>query len=168
MSDNGPQANTEASIKEVFITFLKLGLTAFGGPVAHLGFFQTTFVEQKRWLSSSAYAELVALCQFIPGPASSQVGFAIGLHRAGLGGAIAAWIGFTLPSALLMLLLGVSLFHLDLSSYQGLLQGLKVTAVAVVTWALWSMAKSLTPDLPRRGIALLGALVALSIPGVLG
>lgn len=168
MPDSGPQANTEASIKEVFITFLKLGLTAFGGPVAHLGFFQTTFVEQKRWLSSSAYAELVALCQFIPGPASSQVGFAIGLHRAGLAGAIAAWIGFTLPSALLMLLLGVSLFHLDLSSYQGLLQGLKITAVAVVAWALWSMAKNLTPDLPRRGIALLGASVALFIPGVLG
>lgn len=168
MSDSLCKTAESAAVKEVFITFLKLGLSAFGGPVAHLGFFQAVFVEQKRWLSSSAYAELVALCQFIPGPASSQVGFAIGLHRVGIKGAIAAWIGFTLPSAILMFLLGISLFHLDLSHYDGLLQGLKISAVAVVSWALWSMAKTLTPDLPRRGIALTAAVVALMIPGVLG
>lgn len=156
------------NVFEVFINFLQLGLTSFGGPVAHLGFFQTVFVQQKRWISAEAYAELVALCQFIPGPASSQVGFGIGLQRAGLAGAIAAWMGFTLPSALLMLLLGVTLVNLDLSAYQGLLQGLKITAVAVVCWALWNMARSLTPDYRRRGIALLAAAVALILPGIFG
>lgn len=153
---------------EVFIAFLQLGFTSFGGPVAHLGYFQTVFVQQKRWLSAEAYAELVALCQFIPGPASSQVGFGIGLQRAGIAGAIAAWVGFTLPSALLMLLLGVTLVNLDLSAYQGLLQGLKITAVAVVCWALWSMAKSLTPDYRRRSIALVAAGIALLLPGIFG
>lgn len=168
MSANTHSTSRWAAVFEVFVTFFKLGLTAFGGPIAHLGFFQTLFVERKRWLSSAAYAELVALCQFIPGPASSQVGFAIGLHRAGMAGAIAAWIGFTLPSALLMMLFGISLLHLDLFAYQGVLQGLKLTAVAVVAWALWSMAKTLTPDLNRRAIALLAAIVALLIPGVWG
>lgn len=153
---------------EVFIIFLQLGFTSFGGPVAHLGFFQTVFVQQKRWISAEAYAELVALCQFIPGPASSQVGFGIGLQRAGIAGAIAAWVGFTLPSALLMLLLGITLVNLNLSAYQGLIQGLKITAVAVVCWALWSMAKSLTPDYRRRCIALLAAGVALILPGIFG
>ncbi|KGK43196.1 hypothetical protein LH51_01385 [Nitrincola sp. A-D6] len=152
----------------VFITFLQLGFTSFGGPVAHLGYFQTVFVQQKRWISAEAYAELVALCQFIPGPASSQVGFGIGLQRAGIAGAVAAWLGFTLPSALLMLLLGVTLVNLELSAYQGLLQGLKITAVAVVCWALWSMAKSLTPDYQRRSIALVAAGIALLLPGIFG
>ncbi|MFN3881681.1 MAG: chromate efflux transporter [Nitrincola lacisaponensis] len=163
-----PVEPSTTPVRDVFLTFLKLGLTAFGGPVAHLGYFQAVFVEQKRWLTPQAYAELVALCQFIPGPASSQVGFAIGLQRAGISGAIAAWTAFTLPSALLMLFLGISLVALDLTAYQGLLQGLKVTAVAVVCWALWSMARSLTPDYRRRLIALLAAAVALLLPGVWG
>ncbi len=156
------------NVFEVFINFLQLGLTSFGGPVAHLGFFQTVFVQQKRWISAEAYAELVALCQFIPGPASSQVGFGIGLQRAGIAGALAAWVGFTLPSAVLMLLLGVTLVNLELSAYLGLIQGLKLTAVAVVCWALWNMARSLTPDYRRRGIALLAAAVALILPGIFG
>ncbi|KDE38833.1 Chromate transport protein ChrA [Nitrincola lacisaponensis] len=163
-----PVEPSTTPVRDVFLTFLKLGLTAFGGPVAHLGYFQAVFVEQKRWLTPQAYAELVALCQFIPGPASSQVGFAIGLQRAGISGAIAAWAAFTLPSALLMLFLGISLVALELTAYQGLLQGLKVTAVAVVCWALWSMARSLTPDYRRRLIALLAAAVALLLPGVFG
>lgn len=155
-------------LREVFLTFLKLGFTAFGGPIAHLGYFQAVFVEQKHWLTPAAYAELVALCQFIPGPASSQVGFAIGFQRAGINGAIAAWLAFTLPSALIMLSIGISLISIDLTAYQGLLKGLKITAVAVVAWALWTMARQLTPDNPRRLIAVIAALVALLFPGVFG
>jgi len=148
-------------IIETFLIFLKLGFTAFGGPIAHLGFFQRVFVEEKRWLSPSAYAELLALCQFLPGPASSQVGFAIGLHRAGLGGAMAAWLGFTLPSAIIMVTLGSGLFVLDPESYEGALRGLKAAAVAVVAWAIWGMGRNLCPDSPRLLIAGLAAAVAL-------
>jgi len=152
---------------EVFGAFLRLGLTSFGGPIAHLGYFRHEFVERRRWLDERAYADLVALCQFLPGPASSQVGFALGLRRAGWPGALAAWTGFTLPSALLLVL-----FALGLAGAGGagvllaaVVHGLKIVAVAVVAQAVWAMATALCPDWPRRTLALLAAAVTLAWPG---
>jgi chromate transporter len=150
---------------EVFGAFLKLGLTSFGGPVAHLGFFRAEFVGRRAWLDEKSYADLVALCQFLPGPASSQVGMAIGMQRAGLSGAIAAWIGFTGPSAIALILFayGVAAFGTVLD--HGVLHGLKLATVAVVAQAVWSMAKNLCPDAPRATIAVLAAMVLLVWPG---
>lgn len=150
---------------EVFGAFLKLGLTSFGGPVAHLGFFRTEFVGRRAWLDEKSYADLVALCQFLPGPASSQVGMAIGMQRAGLSGAIAAWLGFTAPSAIALILFayGVAAFGTVLD--HGVLHGLKLATVAVVAQAVWSMAKNLCPDAPRATIAVLAAMVLLVWPG---
>ncbi|WP_027966251.1 chromate efflux transporter [Halomonas halocynthiae] len=153
---------------DVFWAFLLLGLTSFGGPVAHLGYFRTEFVERRRWLSEQDYADLVALCQFLPGPASSQVGFALGLMRAGYLGAIAAWVAFTLPSASVLVLfaLGSSMFDGPLG--QGLIHGLKVTAVAIVAHAVWGMARNLCPDARRAGIALAAVFAVVFISGPLG
>jgi chromate transporter len=150
---------------EVFGAFLKLGLTSFGGPVAHLGFFRAEFVGRRAWLDEKSYADLVALCQFLPGPASSQVGMAIGMQRAGLSGAIAAWIGFTGPSAIALILFayGVAAFGTVLD--HGVLHGLKLATVAVVAQAVWSMAKNLCPDARRATIAVLAAMVLLVWPG---
>src|SRR5690606_6346175 len=152
---------------EVFGAFLRLGLTSFGGPVAHLGYFRREFVERRRWLGERDYADLVALCQFLPGPASSQVGFALGLRRAGWPGAIAAWLGFTLPSALLLVLfaLGFARDGGNGALFAAIVDSLKIVAVAVVAHAVWSMARSLLPDWPRRALALLAAAVALAAPG---
>ncbi|MEM0924272.1 MAG: chromate transporter, partial [Pseudomonadota bacterium] len=138
---------------EVFRAFLGLGLTSFGGPVAHLGFFRTAFVARRAWLSDQAYGELVALCQFLPGPASSQVGFAIGWMRAGPLGGLAAWAAFTLPSAILMVLVAFGAAVFEGAAGAALLQGLKLVAVAVVSHALWGMARTLCPDLQRAGLA---------------
>jgi len=153
---------------EVLTAFLKLGLTSFGGPVAHLGYFRQEFVERRKWLDEPAYADLVALCQFLPGPASSQVGMAIGLSRAGLPGALAAWTGFTLPSAIVLVLFayGVSAFGSELGS--GWVHGLKVAAVAVVAVAVLGMARSLAPDRERASVAVVAAGVALAVPNVWG
>lgn len=153
---------------EVLRVFFLLGLTSFGGPVAHLGYFREAFVVRRRWLDERSYADLVALCQFLPGPASSQVCLAIGLSRAGYAGAAAAWIGFTLPSALLLVLfaLGVAGYGDVLGS--AWLQGLKVAAVVVVAHALWGMAKALTPDAPRGTLAVIAAIIALSLPSIWG
>jgi len=142
---------------EVFTAFTKLGLTSFGGPIAHLSYFHDEFVKRRKWIDEHAYADLVALCQFLPGPASSQVGMAIGLSRAGYIGAVVAWIAFTLPSALILVLfgLGVSKFHLDHSW----LHGLKVVAVAVVAQAIWGMAVKLCPDKTRATIAVVAAAI---------
>ena len=129
----------------VFLVFLRLGLTSFGGPIAHLGYFRDEFVVRRRWLSERSYADVVALCQFLPGPSSSQVGIALGLTRAGYGGAFAAWLGFTLPSAIALILFASLLLHQgDLSA--GMLQGLKIAAVAVVAQAVWGMGRNLCPD----------------------
>lgn len=152
----------------VFLAFLKLGLTSFGGPVAHLGYFRTEFVQRRRWLDERSYADLVALCQFLPGPASSQVGMALGLGRAGWAGGLAAWLGFTLPSALALVL-----FAYGVATFQGLaasgwMQGLKVAAVAVVAQAVWAMSRTLCPDRPRAAIAVLAALLTLALPSALG
>lgn len=134
--------------------FLKLGLTSFGGPVAHLGYFRREFVERRRWLDEAAYGDLVALCQFLPGPASSQVGFSVGLLRAGWLGGLAAWFGFTLPSVLLLLVFATLAPDLGGTVGQGLVHGLKLTAVAVVAQAVWDMGRRLCPDLRRTAIAL--------------
>jgi chromate transporter len=155
-----PVQRTRAA--EVFLRFLRLGCTSFGGPVAHLGYFREEFVERLRWLDEAAFAEVVGLCQSLPGPASSQVGFTIGLMQAGIPGGAAAWVGFTLPSALLML--GFAYGHSWLGGRwgAGLLHGLMLAAVAVVAHAVWGMARSLTPDWTRRLIALAAAVLVLS------
>lgn len=146
----------------VFKVFLRLGLTSFGGPVAHLGYFHAEFVRRRRWLSERGYADLVALCQFLPGPASSQVGIAVGLVRAGYGGALAAWAGFTLPSAVLLILFALGLTAWGSLLPAGLLQGLKVVAVAVVAQAVWGMARAFCTG-GRRLALMLGAAVILLV-----
>ena len=153
---------------EVLLAFLRLGLTSFGGPVAHIGYFRTEFVERRRWLDDRSYADLVALCQFLPGPASSQVGMALGLQRAGWAGALAAWAGFTLPSAVALVLFALGVAQWPALAASGAVHGLKVAAVAVVAQALWGMARSLCPDRLRAGIAIGASLVALAVPTSLG
>ncbi len=145
----------------VFLVFLRLGLTSFGGPVAHLGYFREALVVRRRWLSERNYADLVALCQFLPGPASSQVGMALGLARAGYPGALAAWLGFTLPSAVALILFALGLAHWGDAVPAGLLHGLKVVAVAVVAQAVWGMARSLCPDAPRISLMAVAACAVL-------
>jgi chromate transporter len=153
---------------EVFFIFLRLGLTSFGGPVAHIGYFRTEFVDRRRWLDEGAYAGIVGFCQFLPGPASSQAAMALGRMRAGAAGLIAAFVGFTLPSALLMALFAVFLNALGDVANAPWVHGLKLAAVAVVAQALWSMAKTLTPDLPRIGVAVAAAALALLLASELG
>ncbi len=136
-------------VRDVFLVFLRLGLTSFGGPIAHLGYFREEFVVRRGWLDEREYADLVALCQFLPGPASSQVGMALGYLRAGYGGALAAWLGFTLPSAVAMILFALGLTHYAQAVPAGVLHGLKVAAVAVVAQAVWGMARTLCPDARR-------------------
>ena len=148
---------------EVLAAAARLGLTSFGGPVAHLGYFRNEYVVRRRWVDDQTYSDLVALCQFLPGPASSQVGMAIGIFRAGLLGGLAAWIGFTLPSAIALVLFGLGIRGLDLSG-AGWLHGLKIAAVAVVAQAVWGMARSLCPDRERATMAILAALVVSSWP----
>jgi chromate transporter len=149
---------------EVFLIFLKLGLTSFGGPVAHLGYFRREFVVRRAWLDDRAYADLVALCQFLPGPASSQTGFALGLMRAGYLGGLAAWVGFTLPSALAMTLFAYGESALKGPVGDGLLHGLKLVAVAIVAQAVMGMAQALCPDRPRATIAVLSLILTALAP----
>ncbi|MFA9284068.1 chromate efflux transporter [Comamonas sp. SY3] len=156
------------SALEVLGAFLKLGLTSFGGPVAHLGYFRTEFVEQRRWLDDRSYSDLVALCQFLPGPASSQVGMALGLGRAGWLGALAAWIGFTMPSAIALILFAFGIAEWAGLASSSVVHGLKVVAVAVVAQAVMGMAKSLCPDRLRAGLAVVAALAVLAVPSALG
>ena len=132
----------------VFLAFLRLGLTSFGGPVAHIGYFREEFVARRRWLSERSYADLVALCQFLPGPASSQIGLALGLSRAGYAGALAAWAGFTLPSALAMILFAFGVAAQDTLLSPAVLHGLKVVAVAVVAQAVWAWHARCAPMRP--------------------
>ncbi|MSP41439.1 MAG: chromate transporter [Deltaproteobacteria bacterium] len=149
---------------EVLSVALRLGLTSFGGPIAHLGYFRDEYVVRRKWLDEKSYADLVALCQFLPGPASSQVGMAIGISRAGLPGALAAWLGFTLPSALLLVAFAFGVNAVGTAAAAGWLHGLKIVAVAVVAQAVWGMAKSLCPDRQRATLAIVAAIVTLSWP----
>jgi chromate transporter len=153
---------------EVFRAFLKLGITSFGGPIAHLGYFRDELVTRRKWIDEEGYADLVALCQFLPGPASSQVGFALGLLRGGPLGALAAWTAFTLPSAafLVVFAFGAAAFSGPFGA--GLLHGLKVVAVAVVAQAVWGMARTLAPDRSRAGIALAAVLIVIFAAGSVG
>lgn len=156
------------AVLDVLLAFLKLGLTSFGGPVAHLGYFRTEFVERRRWLDDKSYSDLVALCQFLPGPASSQVGMALGLRRAGWWGALAAWLGFTLPSAVALILFAQGVATWSGLAASGAVHGLKVAAVAVVAQAVWGMSRALCPDRLRAGVAIGSALVVLAVPGAAG
>ena len=145
----------------IFRAALLLGLTSFGGPAAHLGYFHEEYVRRRRWLTESAYADLVALCQFLPGPASSQLGFAIGLLRGGLAGGLLAWLGFTLPSAVLMTLCGYGFSAIGNVRGAGWLAGLKLAAVAVVAQAVWLMGRKLCPDRARLSVAIAAAAAVL-------
>ena len=153
---------------EVFWAFLKLGLTSFGGPIAHLGYFRDELVVRREWIDEAGYADLVALCQFLPGPASSQVGFSLGLVRAGPLGALAAWAAFTLPSALLLVLFAYHADRIEASAGAGLVHGLKLVAVAVVAQAVWGMARTLAPDRTRAGIAVAALMVVTALAGSTG
>lgn len=154
-----PRVQVRDSAWSVFLIFLRLGLTSFGGPVAHLGYFRAEFVSRRRWLSERSYADLVALCQFLPGPASSQVGIALGLSRAGYRGALAAWAGFTLPAAVVLILLALGLTHYGSLLPYGALHGLKVVAVAVVAQAVWGMARNLCTDALRITVMMVAACI---------
>lgn len=160
-----PTDPSPGTTREVFSAFLRLGLTSFGGPIAHLGYFRSEFVARRGWISDRDYADLVTICQVLPGPASSQVGFGLGLGRAGLPGAIAAFVAFTLPSALLMFILAMGAQLLAGPAWAGALVGLQAAAVAVVAHAVISMARTLTPDLRRMSIGLAALAAALLWPG---
>ncbi len=152
------------SLFEIFTVALRLGCTSFGGPAAHIAYFRAEYVGRRRWLDEAHYADLVALCQFLPGPSSSQTGFSIGYLQRGLPGGIAAWLGFTLPSALLMIGFAYGVAALGNLGAAGWLHGLKVAAVAVVAQAVWSMSRNLCPDWPRRAVALIAAGILLWLP----
>lgn len=158
----------KGTVGEVFRVFLALGLTSFGGPVAHLGYFREAFVVRRKWISEPAYADLVALCQFLPGPASSQVGMAMGLRRAGYAGLLVAWAAFTLPSAILLVAFAYGALALGTEGGTGWIHGLKAAAVAVVAHAVLGMARSLAPDRKRATIAAVGMILALLVPTALG
>jgi chromate transporter len=162
------RAQSQGSFLEVLWVATRLGLTSFGGPIAHLGYFHEEYVKRRKWIDEQSYADLVALCQFLPGPASSQVSIAIGIARAGLPGGFAAWLGFTLPSALALIAFAFGIGAFANAADAGWLQGLKVVAVAVVAQAVWGMARSLCPDRERATIAILASIVTLAWPTAVG
>lgn len=167
-TDTAQATPPQGTPAEVFAAFLKLGLTSFGGPIAHLGYFRDELVTRRGWLTDHAYADLVALCQFMPGPASSQVGFALGLIRAGWLGALAAFVAFTLPSALILLVVATTAAQSSGPIGAGILDGLKIVAVAIVAQAIWGMAKTLCPDRERASIAVAAVAILSVLPGPFG
>lgn len=168
MTQDSTPAAARGTVREVFLVFLTLGTMSFGGPVAHLAYFRNEFVERRKWMDDREYADLVALAQFLPGPASSQVGFGVGLLRAGGWGAIAAFVGFTLPSAVLMVAFAYGAAGFSGPIGDGLLTGLTIVAVAIVADAVWGMARTLTPDRPRTGIAVIALLTTTLLAGSAG
>src|SRR5579884_4278722 len=168
MTSAPPAKSPAGSPLEVLRAFARLGLSCFGGPIAHIGYFRDEFVVRRRWLDERAFADLVALCQFLPGPASSQVGFSLGLMRAGYRGGLAAWLGFTLPSAILLVLFAYGASVLKGAAGEGLLHGLKLVAVAIVAQAVLGMARTLCPDKERAAIAALALILVSVAPGSLG
>ena len=163
------QDASNGRVSEVFAAFLKLGLTSFGGPIAHLGYFRDELVIRREWLDETAYADLVALCQFLPGPASSQVGFCLGILRGnGLWGGFAAWFAFTMPSALILFAFAMGSSAFTGPAAEGFLHGLKLVAVAVVAQAIWGMSRTLTPDRARAGIALAAIAIVVLFVGSFG
>ncbi|MFC3746990.1 chromate transporter [Paenibacillus sp. GCM10012306] len=167
LTETQTQEQHKSSILEILAASTKLGLTSFGGPIAHLGYFRDEYVKRRKWLDEKSYADLVALCQFLPGPASSQVGISIGMMRGGLLGGIASWIGFTLPSALALMIFALALNNYDVGN-AGWLHGLMIVAVAVVAQAVWGMARSLAPDRTRGTISILTAILTLLWPFAYG
>ena len=163
-SNTASESATRGSAGEVLAVFLRLGLTCFGGPIAHLGYFHDEFVARREWLDEKTYVDLVALSQFLPGPASSKVGIAIGLSRAGYLGALAAWTGFTLPSAIALVVFGYGVASLGNALHSGWLHGLMVAAVAVVAQAVLMMMRSLTPDRERATLAIVAAAIVMVLP----
>ena len=161
-------ATERRSFFEVLWAFLRLGVTSFGGPIAHLGYFRAEFVERRKWLDEAAYTDIIALCQFLPGPASSQVGIILGMSRAGLPGGFAAWLGFTMPSALALVAFAYGVDSLGDISHVAWLHGLKIVAVAVVAQAVWGMARSLCPDRERATLAVAATLLTLAVPSASG
>lgn len=161
-----PPSNDSTSFLSILLIFLRLGLTSFGGPVAHLGYFRDEFVNRRRWLSERRYADLVALCQFLPGPASSQVGLALGLSRGGFSGALAAWCGFTLPSALMLILIAYGVMSPDSGLPSGVIHGLKLVATAVVIQAVWGMGQSMCRGRTEIALMVLACCSLLSVPSI--
>lgn len=159
------QTSNSSKLLEIFMTALKLGLTSFGGPVAHLGYFKDEYVDRKKWLDDKLYADIIALCQFLPGPASSQVGISIGMMRGGILGGVLSWLGFTMPSVIVLVVFAMLYLQMDISD-QAFISSLKVVAVAVVLHAIMGMAKNLTPDKPRIIIAIIASGVMLIYPNV--
>ena len=164
-SDTGSDAGRISRSWEILLVALRLGLTSFGGPIAHIGYFRDEYVVRRKWLDEDTFAELIALCQFLPGPASSQLGMAVGIRRGGLLGGFAAWLGFTLPSALALILFAYGVQELGAENSEDWLHGLKIVAVAVVALALWGMGRTLTPDRTRVTIAIVAAAVLLMTTG---
>ncbi|MGH2491343.1 MAG: chromate efflux transporter [Candidatus Limnocylindria bacterium] len=162
-AETAPIASERSSLLEILMVALRLGITSFGGPIAHIGYFRSEYVQRRRWVDESTFADLVALSQFLPGAASSKLGISIGVVRAGLPGGLVAWVGFTLPSAILMVIFALSLQNIGAQA-AGWLHGLKVVAVAAVALAVWSMARNLAWDLPRGTIAIVAAAVILAFP----
>ena len=169
INDLGEAAGKQGAPIEVFQVFLKLGLTSFGGPVAHLGYFRDELVVRRKWIDEESYVDLVALCQFLPGPASSQVGFSLGVLRGnGVMGGLAAWLGFTMPSALILVAFALGAAAFTGPVAEGFLHGLKLVAVAVVAQAVWGMTRTLTPDRTRAAIALAAIVVVVMVAGSFG
>lgn len=166
--ENAEGSDQRSSFWSILLIFTKLGLTSFGGPIAHLGYFRDEFVTRRRWISEAGYADLVALAQFLPGPASSQVGFVVGLTRGGFLGGLAAWLGFTVPSALVLVLFAYGAQGLDGPLAASILHGLKIVAVAVVAQAVWGMARTLCPDRERATIAVIAVLIIAFVGGSSG
>ncbi|WP_400770385.1 chromate efflux transporter [Methylosinus sporium] len=167
-NDTIGSSSPRRSALETLLAFAQLGLTSFGGPIAHIGYFRAEFVERRKWLSEAAFADFVALCQFLPGPASSQLGFILGMSRAGLLGGFAAWLGFTLPSAVALVLFAYGVSQLGDVAHLPWLHGLAIVAVAVVAQAVWGMAQSLCPDRERATIALAAMILTLALPSAMG
>lgn len=167
MKNNNPDDSRFQTLR-LFLIFLKLGLTSFGEPIAHIGYFREEFVTRRKWLNEQTFTELFAFCQLLPGPASSQLGILIELLRERYIGAIVAWLGFTLPSALIMISFAFGLDRLTNTLHAGWLHGLKIVAVAVVAQAVWSMGKNLCPDTTRVSFAMIGAIISTLFPNTLG
>src|SRR5215510_1040017 len=163
-ADKVVRTERQVSVLEIFWVATRLGLTSFGGPIAHLGYFHEEYVNRRKWIDEQSYADLVALCQSLPGPTSSMVGTAIGFTRAGLAGGIAHWLGFTWPSALALIAFAYGLGFVGAASGAGWLHGLKLVAVAVVALVVWGMARTLCPDRERATMAIATAVVALAWP----
>lgn len=161
-----PASKEHTSCISILLIFLRLGLTSFGGPVAHLGYFREEFVTRRRWLSDQSYADVVALCQFLPGPASSQVGLALGLSRGGFKGALAAWCGFTLPSALVLILVAYGVLSPGSGLHAGIIHGLKLAAMAVVAQAVWGMGQSMCRGKVKIALMALACCVPLLAPSI--